>query len=165
VATRTYGIRSVLPLANTLCSARYGAGNTGQVPDRLDAAWHGRLYEMICQVRREIFMKSLITIAPSGFLNEKTGSNLRAEVLSVLQEHPRDILIDCRDVQFMDSSGFGSLVTTLKRVREYGKQLYLCSLNSQMRIVLELTGTDRVFTIFPSSHDCIEFASKSESNG
>jgi anti-anti-sigma regulatory factor len=43
--------------------------------------------------------------------------------------------------------------------------LYLCSLNSQMRIVLELTGTDRVFTIFPSSHDCIEFASKSESNG
>ncbi len=63
----------------------------------------------------------------------------------------------------MDSSGFGSLVTALKRVRECGKQLYLCSLNSQMRIVLELTGTDRVFTIFPSRHDCIEFATKSES--
>jgi anti-anti-sigma factor len=110
-------------------------------------------------------MANLFTIAPSGFLNEKAGSDLHAKILLLLQENPRDILIDCRDVQFMDSSGFGFLVTALKRVREHGKQLYLCSLNSQMRIVLELTGTDRVFTIFPSSHDCIAFASKSQSDG
>lgn len=55
----------------------------------------------------------------------------------------------------MDSSGFGALVSVLKRVREHGKQLYLCNLNSQVRIVLELTGTEKVFKIFPDQESCL----------
>jgi anti-anti-sigma factor len=110
-------------------------------------------------------VEKLFVLTPSGFINAETGSDIRARIGSLLLDNPRDILIDCRDVQFMDSSGFGSLVSALKRVREHGKQLYLCSLNSQLRIVLELTGTDRVFTIFPSSHECMEFVSKLQSDG
>ncbi len=105
-------------------------------------------------------MDDLYILRPRGFIDAQNGGDLRAQICSVLAEKPKDFLIDCQDVEFMDSSGFGALVSTLKRVREHGRQLYLCSLNSQLRLVLELTGTDRVFTIFPSSHECFTFVSE-----
>ena len=80
----------------------------------------------------------------------------------MLEKKPGDILIDCRHVKFMDSSGFGALVFALKRVREHGKQLYLCSLNSQLRMILELTGTDRTFAVFANSKECLEFVAESQ---
>jgi len=104
-------------------------------------------------------VEKLYVLTPLGLMNSETGSDLRSEIASLLKKAPKDILIDCQNIQFMDSSGFGSLVSALKRVREHGKQLYLCSLNSQLRMVLELTGTDGVFPIFPSSRECIEFVS------
>jgi anti-anti-sigma factor len=45
----------------------------------------------------------------------------------------------------MDSSGFGALVGCLKKVREAGSRLALRSPASQMKLVLEITGTDKVF--------------------
>ena len=107
-------------------------------------------------------VEKLYVLTPLGLMNSETGSDLRSEIASLLKKAPKDILIDCRDIQFMDSSGFGSLVSALKRVREHGKQLYLCSLNSQLRMVLELTGTDGVFPIFPSRRECLEFVSNSQ---
>ncbi|MBD2551543.1 STAS domain-containing protein [Microcystis elabens FACHB-917] len=110
-------------------------------------------------------MEKLYILSPSGLINSETGLGLCGNIESLLKKIPRDILIDCRDVQFMDSSGLGSLATALKRVREHGKQLYLCSLNSQLRMVLELTGTYRLITVFASRHECIEFVSNSQPDG
>jgi anti-anti-sigma factor len=54
-----------------------------------------------------------------------------------------------RNISFMDSSGLGSLVAILQRVRTKGSHLYLCSLNDQVKIIMELTKMDKVFTILP----------------
>jgi anti-anti-sigma factor len=100
-------------------------------------------------------MEDLYVLRPSGFIDAENGLQLRHTVGDLVAAKPQDILIDCSQVEFMDSSGFGCLVSTLKRVREQGRQLFLCSLSSQLRTVLELTGTDRVFTVFPSYDDCV----------
>lgn len=105
-------------------------------------------------------MNDLYILKPKGFVDAQNGGDLRAQICSVLAEKPKDFLIDFQDVEFMDSSGFGALVSALKRVREHKRQIYLCSLNSQLRLVLELTSMDRVFTIFPSSHDCFTFVAE-----
>ncbi len=102
----------------------------------------------------------LSVLKPSGLLDAQSGADLRSSIGSLLNEKPGDILIDCQDIDFMDSSGFGALVSVLKRVREQGKQLYLCGLNSQVRIVLELTGTEKVFTIFADRQACVSALSQ-----
>ncbi len=104
-------------------------------------------------------MSSYYIISPKGFIDGQNGADLRERIASILVEQPRHVLIDCKDVEFMDSSGFGCLVTALKRVRENGKQLCLSGINSQLRAVLELTGTDRVFPIFPALDDAIAHVS------
>jgi anti-anti-sigma factor len=100
-------------------------------------------------------MKTYYMITARGFIDAQNGSDIRERIISILVEHPRDILIDCKHVEYMDSSGFGCLVAALKRVRQYGKELCLCGINSQLRSILELAGLDQVIPIFPSMEECI----------
>lgn len=102
-------------------------------------------------------MNDLYIIKPEGRIDVQSGAELLSQVTTVLAEKPSDVLIDFQDVSFMDSCGFGSLVMSLKRVRERNKQIYLCDLNSQLKLVLELTTMDRVFTMFASRQECLDF--------
>lgn len=58
------------------------------------------------------------------------------------------VLVDFSDVEFMSSTGLMALVMAFKRVREAEKSLFLCSVNEQVKMLLELTGMNEVFEIF-----------------
>jgi anti-anti-sigma factor len=88
---------------------------------------------------------STVDIRPSGILNAESGQALLQQVSEFLRSTPEVVVIDCEQITFMDSSGFGALVSCLKRVREAGARLALRSPASQMKLVLEITGTDKVF--------------------
>jgi anti-anti-sigma factor len=102
-------------------------------------------------------MNDLCILKPEGRIDVHAGNELLAQVTAALTGKETDLLINFQDVSFMDSCGFGSLVMALKRVREQNKQLYLCGLNSQLKLVLELTNMDQVFKIFPGETDCQDF--------
>jgi len=84
----------------------------------------------------------------SGLLDGAKGTQLRHRVEEAVQSGIRVVLIDCESIEFMDSSGLGALVMTLKHVRAGGGRLALCSINDQMKMLLELTDMDSVFEIF-----------------
>lgn len=86
---------------------------------------------------------------PSGVLDSLNGSELRREVNDAIASGARNILVNCQDVTFMDSSGLGALVMMLKNVREVEGKLALCCIIDQIQMVLELTSMDNVFQVFP----------------
>ncbi|MCP9884014.1 STAS domain-containing protein [Synechococcus sp. ATX 2A4] len=88
-------------------------------------------------------------IAPAGALDQTTGHLLKAQLQDAITSGHRHVLVDCGGITFMDSNGFGCLVAALKTTREHGACFALCGVGSQVRLVLELTGTDAVFTIAP----------------
>jgi len=99
-------------------------------------------------------MKNPVRIfKPSGILDTDKGNNLRQEVINTLSEETNIFLIDLADVSFMNSSGLGSLVATYKSVKTANKNLFLCGLNDQVRIIFELTKMDLIFTIFKDVQD------------
>lgn len=53
----------------------------------------------------------------------------------------------------MDSAGLGALVSILQRVRTKGANLYLCSLNEQVKMIMELTKMDKIFDIVSDRTD------------
>lgn len=87
---------------------------------------------------------------PSGVLDSLNGAELRRSVNDAIAAGARNILIDCQDVTFMDSSGLGALVMMLKNVREVEGKLALCCIIDQIQMVLELTSMDNVFQVFPN---------------
>ncbi|MBP0019613.1 MAG: STAS domain-containing protein [Cyanobacteria bacterium SBLK] len=88
-------------------------------------------------------------IEPAGILDGTKASEFRQEIGESVKNGAETILIDFKDVTFMDSSGLGALVLALKTVRAAHASLCICSINEQISMLFELTSMDRVFNIFP----------------
>lgn len=93
--------------------------------------------------------KSSKVLEPTGLIDNAGGTQIRRDVSDLLKLGIEAILIDFSNITFMDSSGLGALVATLQQVRKQESQLYLCSLNDQVSIILELTKMDKIFDILP----------------
>ena len=87
-------------------------------------------------------------IEPSGILDGTQTTAFRQQVDVALDKGAKILLIDLKDITFVDSSGLGVLVACLKNARTAGCQMYVCSINDQIRMLFELTSMDRVFEIF-----------------
>ncbi|WP_442786377.1 STAS domain-containing protein [Leptothoe sp. PORK10 BA2] len=87
-------------------------------------------------------------IEPSGILDGTQTNAFRQQVNVALEKGIKVLLIDLKDITFVDSSGLGVLVACLKNARTAGAKMYVCSINDQIRMLFELTSMDRVFEIF-----------------
>ena len=92
-------------------------------------------------------------IQPSGILNNSLASQLCHEVDESVQNGTRVVLVDLENISFIDSSGLGGLVNAFKLTRAAGGKLFLCSINAQARMLLEITGMDQVFEMFPNKSE------------
>jgi anti-sigma B factor antagonist len=61
------------------------------------------------------------------------------------QERLEEIVVDLRDVTFMDASGLGLLVGLRNRQRHHGGDLHLRNASERMLALLRLTGLSAVF--------------------
>jgi anti-sigma B factor antagonist len=99
-------------------------------------------------------MSSVIKVVqPTGILDGTQASQFRQEIAEAVQGGAEIIIIDFKNVTFMDSSGLGALVLSLKTVRYAKAKLFLCSVNEQIKILFELTSMDRVFDIFSNREE------------
>lgn len=89
----------------------------------------------------------------SGELDVASAPRLRQGVLDLLARpdvtngHGPTVVLDLRDVDFVDSTGLGVMVGLLKRLRSDGGELVLRGVRPTTSKVLEMTGLDRVFPI------------------
>ncbi len=89
-------------------------------------------------------------IQPAGILSSRTSEKILQEFQDSLDARAKAVLIDLSQVNFMDSSGLGLLVSMHTRLRLAGGKLYLCSLSEQCKGILDISDLDRVFEIFNS---------------
>ncbi len=87
-------------------------------------------------------------LEPSGILDGIRGNQLRREISDIVASGADIVLIDLKDVKFVDSSGLGALVSAMQMVRKADGKLFLCSVSDQVRMLFELTKMDRVFQFF-----------------
>ncbi len=99
-------------------------------------------------------MNSLVQIIePKGILDGTKSHDFRDHINRSIENGIQIILVDFTDVTFMDSSGLGTLVLSLKTVRNAGIKMFLCSINEQIKMLFELTSMDRVFEIFDNREE------------
>jgi anti-anti-sigma factor len=60
------------------------------------------------------------------------------------------IIVDLSKCAFIDSTFLSTIVTALKKVSKAGGILKLAGVHSETQALLELTGTAKVFEIYPS---------------
>ncbi len=92
-------------------------------------------------------------VAGTGRLNMVKAPKLREVVAEVVAAGHHHVVLDMAGVEFMDSSGLGALVGCLKLARQAGGDLRIADVNDQVRMVLKLTGMDRVLTPYGSAQE------------
>jgi anti-anti-sigma factor len=92
-------------------------------------------------------------IQPTGVLDVTNCSQLRQEIMEVANIDGCNVLVDCQNLSFMDSSGLSALVLASQKMREVNGQLSICSINQQIEMLFELSSMDDIFEIFTSSED------------
>jgi anti-anti-sigma factor len=83
-----------------------------------------------------------VRIALSGELDISTAQQLEDDLLRVEAERPELIVLDLRDLAFMDSTGLRLLIMADSRAREEGRRLAIGRGNEMIQRVLRLTRLD-----------------------
>jgi anti-sigma B factor antagonist len=89
-------------------------------------------------------------------LDAHNSGDLKSKMQKLFEEGNKNILIDLKDVRFIDSSGLGALVSGFKNAISHQGSLKLSALQPQVKSMFELTRLHRVFEIFASSSEALE---------
>lgn len=92
-----------------------------------------------------------------GEVDVATSPSLKSALVSVAEQGCSRIVVDMRNVTFIDSSGLGVLVGALRRARENGGSVHVvCTRESTLK-VFRITGLDKVFGIYASAAEAAAF--------
>jgi anti-sigma B factor antagonist len=92
-------------------------------------------------------------VQPKGEIDLYTAPRLREELSGLVQQGRTQLVVDLSSVEFLDSTGLGTLIGSLKRCREAGGELVLAGASETVRKVLGITGLDKVFALHPTAED------------
>lgn len=80
-------------------------------------------------------------------LDARLAVKFKESIQALIQGGNHQVLLDLGDLQFMDSSGLGAIVSCLKTASGQNGDLQLCSVNAPVFSVFKLTRLDRIFVI------------------
>lgn len=106
-------------------------------------------------IHEEIIGKTGV-VKLTGRLDAASVKGFKDSVASLVKKEICNIIVDMKEVEFVDSSGLGSLVSCLRLVNNEGGDIRLSSLQNQIRSLLELTRMHRVFQIFDDTDTAIK---------
>lgn len=96
------------------------------------------------------------TVLPlRGDVDLASAPALRQQLADMTEESPSFLIIDVSDLDFIDSTGLGVLVGTLRRLRGNGGDVRLAAARPGIARVFSVTGLDRVFALYPTVDDAI----------
>jgi anti-sigma B factor antagonist len=81
---------------------------------------------------------------------------VRDEVLLILAAGSKKILVNLKDVTYIDSSGLGELVAAFTAVKNAGGELKLLNLTSKVRDLLVITKLVTVFDVKDDEASAVE---------
>jgi anti-sigma B factor antagonist len=95
-------------------------------------------------------------ISLAGEVDLYTAPEFKQQLLEVISQGARKVVVDFSDTTFIDSTTLGVLVGGVKRLRSNDGQLSLVCSDRNITKIFEITGLDRVFTIYPTRAAAVE---------
>ena len=86
-----------------------------------------------------------------GDIDINSSPDIRKMFADFLQKEEKKIVINLKDVSYIDSSGLATLVEILKKTKGYGGKLKLSELSDKVRGLFEITKLDKIFDTYESA--------------
>ncbi len=94
-------------------------------------------------------------ISLSGEVDLYTAPEFKQQLLEVVGQGGKSVLVDLTNTTFIDSTTLGVLVGGVKRLRPNGGQLTLVCNDRNITKIFEITGLDKVFPIYETRAEAV----------
>jgi len=98
--------------------------------------------------------------AVNGLLDSVTGARLQTakggKTPSPKRQTPPNLVIDLREVEYIDSSGLGFFIGSLKRIKESKGDLKLANLNAYMLGIFKLINMHYIIDVFDNLEKAVD---------
>ncbi len=94
-------------------------------------------------------------IEVSGEVDLYNVSELKKALFSITDGKHGSVIVDMKDVNYMDSSGIGALVAGQKKMRAHNGKFALMNIHDDVLNILKLATLDKFFTIYESDEEII----------
>src|SRR4249919_1681083 len=95
-------------------------------------------------------------VALTGEVDLYTAPEFKQQLLDVIAQGAKEVIVDFSGTTFIDSTTLGVLVGGVKRLRTNDGQLSLVCSDRNITKIFEITGLDRVFTIYATRDEAID---------
>jgi anti-anti-sigma factor len=90
-----------------------------------------------------------------GRLDLLSAADIKRQLVQLVAQGQRRLIVDLNQVAFIDSSGLGALIGGIKAARQVGGDLRIARPNEQVRVILDLTTLHRVLKPYPSVEEAL----------
>ncbi|EIJ41460.1 anti-anti-sigma factor [Beggiatoa alba B18LD] len=88
-------------------------------------------------------------------LDASLAPYFKDEMKALINSGQKNIILDLSQTDFLDSSGLGAIVSTLKLLQGEG-ELILCGVQGAVVSLFKLTRMDKIFSMYPTIADALE---------
>ncbi len=85
-----------------------------------------------------------------GELDVATSPDLRELLIRLVGDGANRLVLDLEGVDFLDSTGLGTIISVLKRARTHGGDLRLVCTQARITRLFEITGLDKAVPLLPT---------------
>lgn len=82
-------------------------------------------------------------------LNVIIADKVKTEFNTLVDNGCSNLIVDLSNIIFIDSSGFGALVTVFNHAKNVGSRLLLSGISKETMELVKVTKLDQVFDIYP----------------
>ena len=100
-------------------------------------------------------VNSVAVLNLKGRLDLASGAGLKDEIKALMDKENNLIHLSLADVDFINSSGLGVLVSIMKDIRLHKGRLTLSDLASYVQEIFEITQLSHIFEIFTSESEAL----------
>lgn len=97
---------------------------------------------------------AIANITDNRKLNVLNAEEIKNALTLILRDYDK-LIFNLEGIVFIDSTGFGALITIFKRARENEKNFKMCNISPEAMELLKITKLDNVFEIYNTLEECI----------
>ena len=111
---------------------------------------------------RERIIDGIAIVSVTNSLKGNTEETLRRHLDALVRRGFDRVLIDLKEVPYLDSSDLGRLIRCHIAIRQAGGRVRLCNLAPRVASVMKMTRLDTVLDIYDTEEEALESMRKQE---
>jgi len=88
-----------------------------------------------------------LEIKPIGEVDIYTSPEFKNKVIEIIETKEVNILINAEELEYIDSTGLGVLMSILKKIKENELNIKIINLKPNIYKLFDITGLNKVFNI------------------